>query len=70
MERGKTLAELDVKAGDVVSFANGRKYVIGGVRPNGRYYPRGWDCSNFTDDEPYYLVSRYTDFIKLHQNAE
>jgi hypothetical protein len=59
MESGKTLAELDVKAGDVVSWNNKISYMIGGVRDNGLYYKEGSESyCNLSNTAEWYLVSR------------
>ena len=61
METGKTLAELDVKEGDVVSWKKVNEYTIGGIRDNGHYYNKDsglwFSLSNGAD---WHLVSRAT----------
>lgn len=61
METGKTLAELDVKAGDVVSWNNKMEYIIGGIRGDGRYYQKYSDpWSNLSNEPEWHIVSRAT----------
>jgi hypothetical protein len=59
MGSGKTLAELDVKAGDVVSWNNKIRYMIGGVRDNGLYYKEGSESyCNLSNKAEWHIVSR------------